>query len=206
MRHIIHDSSPPASLQKMQRQEPCPEDPTKAWNEFDDTELRANLWKLQYGRCAYCERTIELTPGGGCVDHVYPKGRDQTKTFEYKNLLLSCTNKNTCNLYKKGKWFENFIDPTQLRCETSFAYKRDGSIESSSPAVACDVKETVKLLNLEERGLKTARRAHFERLEKMIADMEDQLEAVKEFLQRELALECRLPFYSAKKQLFGMNP
>jgi uncharacterized protein (TIGR02646 family) len=211
MRHIVHDD-PPQSIKDALRQEPSPNNPKKAWKKFDSAEVREKLWELQHGLCAYCERTLEIGPGCSSIDHVVPKSRVHSGTFRYTNLLLCCKDDNTCNLYKKGnyfegaddtgRWREGFIDPTQPRSASSFVYKRDGSVIPSTTAVQDDARDTLDIINLNIEYLRTDRRDYLQRIERAIVSMEDQLDAIRFFLTRELSLESFKPFYSAKLQHF----
>jgi uncharacterized protein (TIGR02646 family) len=102
MRHIVHSSTPPASLDAEFRKNPYPANPTEAWNAFEAKELRDHLWDLQHGLCAYCERVLDPGKGGSSIDHVVPKSRNPRGTFDYANLVLSCMDQKTCNIHKKG--------------------------------------------------------------------------------------------------------
>lgn len=136
MRHIVHAASPPASLREAYRSNPHPPNPGEAWDAFDAGELRDHLWELQCGLCAYCERVLGTTPGSSSIEHTVPKGSNPQMTFQYTNLVLCCVDPQTCNLAKKGqhfsgfdktgRWAEGFVSPTQVRCQQSFFYGRDG--------------------------------------------------------------------------------
>lgn len=212
MRHIVHDASPPLSLQAAYRANPHPLNPYQAWKEFDSRELRERLWELQSGLCAYCERTLDIGPGCTTIEHIIPKSRHPDQTFQYFNLVLCCADPNTCNLYKRGKYFagaddtgrwrEGFIGPTQPRCATTFSYKRSGEVVPSETAVQDDARDTIAIVNLNFEALKTERREYLERIESVIVSMSDQLDALRVYLAKELCLGSLKPFYSAKHQHF----
>jgi uncharacterized protein (TIGR02646 family) len=211
MRYIVHDA-PPDSLEQALRDNPNPADPGAAWDAFDTRELREKLWTLQSGLCAYCERTIEIGPGKTSIDHIIPKSSDSRVTFQYTNLVLCCLDKNTCNLHKKGKHFagcddtgrfrQGFIAPTQQRCESSFSYKRDGSVEASATAIQDDARETLTILNLNSPNLKTERGNYLKSIEQAIVSMGEQFDAIAAYLQEELSIGGGKPFFSAKRQNF----
>ena len=51
--------------------------------------LHQHLLHEQAGLCVYCERGIP-TRLDSHVEHVYPKSSYPTKTFDYRNLVVSC--------------------------------------------------------------------------------------------------------------------
>ncbi len=211
MRYILHDDQPD-SLRQANRDNPRPADHGAAWEDFNSRELRDKLWTLQSGLCAYCERAIDPGPAQTTIDHIIPKSCNPEVTFQYTNLVLCCDDKNTCNLHKKGKYFagcddtgrfrQGFIAPTQPRCASSFAYKRDGSVKPSDTAVKDDATETLKILNLNSLDLKTERRNYLKSLEQAITSMGDQFDAIAAFLCEELSIGGGKPFFSAKLQNF----
>lgn len=61
-----------------------------AINKYRHSEVKQALVKMFHGKCAYCESQI-LTVDYGDIEHFYPKNEYTDLTFEWKNLLLSCT-------------------------------------------------------------------------------------------------------------------
>ncbi|AFC26611.1 hypothetical protein [Saprospira grandis] len=51
--------------------------------------LRKTLVEEQAYLCCYCGKQIELNHKT-IIEHLYPKSKDKSKTFEYANLLASC--------------------------------------------------------------------------------------------------------------------
>ena len=212
MRHIVHADSAPDSLRAEFRANPHPLNPKEAWEAFDARELRDHLWELQFGLCAYCERVLEPGPGCSSIEHIIPKTANPLVTFRYANLVLCCLDSQTCNLHKKGqhfsgfdatgRWAEGFVAPTQPRCETSFIYARDGSIDAVATDYQADTRETIRILNLNHTPLATERRDYLASIDRAVAAMADQLEAVAFFLRSELAICGLKPYFSAKRQLF----
>ena len=213
MRFIEHPEAP-ASIARALREQPHPGDPGRAWDEFDKSEVRAELWLLQNGLCAYCERVLEFAPGHSSIDHVIPKSSDGSVTFCYSNLVLCCTDPRTCNLHKKGKffagtdqtgrWREGFVAPTQRRCEASFDYRLDGSVAPFPTSYAADTRETIRILNLNHTELRTKRREVLQTIDLAIAAIAEQPEALREFREAELTPTNLKPFPSAKKQHFAL--
>jgi uncharacterized protein (TIGR02646 family) len=212
MRHIQHNTNAPPSLAAEFRRNPHPTVPRDAWEQFDSGELRAHLWDLQFGLCAYCERVIEPVPGQSSIEHIIPKTQNPGVTFQYTNLVLCCIDQMTCNLKKKGqyfggfdvtgRWSQGFVAPTQPRCETSFEYKRDGSIRATDGGDQEEAIETIRILNLDHGPLETERANHMAQIEWAVDAMSDQLDAVLAFLRQELSLGALKPFYSAKNHNF----
>lgn len=210
MRHFTHPVDWPESIRAEYRRQPRPANPRDSWGAFDKREVRDALWELQNGLCAYCERRVELGPGGSSIDHVIPKTANPEVTFLYTNLVLCCTDHQTCNLHKKGQHFagadasgrstEGFIAPTQPRCETSFIYEGDGSVKPSESATEPDATETLRIVNLNHRPLQTERRDYLAALSRNIANMADQMDALTEYLETELSIGSHKPFYSLKRQ------
>lgn len=210
MRHFVHPTAWPASIRNQFRGHPCPANPREAWEAFDAREVREALWELQHGLCAYCERVLDPAAGGSSIDHVVPKTGNPSMTFQYTNLVLCCTDRQTCNLHKKGqhfagaddtgRWTPGFIDPTQARSETSFIYEGDGSVTPSRTAVEPDASGTIRILNLNHPPLQSERRDYLASVNRNIASMADQVDALVIYLREELSVGSLKPFYSLKQQ------
>ena len=210
MRHFTHSAPWPASIQSEHRAQPHPDNPRDAWDAFDAREVRDALWELQHGLCAYCERVVEPGPGGSSIDHVVPKSAHPEVTFLYSNLVLCCTDSKTCNIHKRGqyfsgadatgRWTPGFIAPTQARCETSFTFLGDGSVKPSDSAIEPDATDTLRIVNLNHEPLKTERRDYLAAVNRTIASMTDQMDALLVFLEMEMPVGTLKPFYSAKRQ------
>jgi uncharacterized protein (TIGR02646 family) len=210
MRHFSHPTDWPASIRAEYRAQPRPANPRDAWDAFDTREVRDALWELQHGLCAYCERVVEPGPGSSSIDHVIPKSANPEVTFLYTNHVLCCTDRQTCNLHKKGqhfagadatgRWTQGFIAPTQPRCETSFIYEGDGSVKPSDSATEPDTTETLRIVNLNHGPLQTERRDYLTSVNRNIANMADQMDALLIYLEAELSVGSLKPFYSLKRQ------
>lgn len=106
--------------------------------------IQVNLLTAQYHICPYCEVELIRHEGhvGYHIEHIEPKSKQPSKTFDYKNLLLSCftdqaeLNKNNidktslcCGHFKDDNFCpELFIDPSKTQCENFFQYEPDGEI------------------------------------------------------------------------------
>ena len=62
---------------------------SKALRRYQHREIKESLVKMFHGKCAYCESLITVVTYGA-IEHFYPKAHYVDKTFEWKNLLLSC--------------------------------------------------------------------------------------------------------------------
>lgn len=80
----IQRNEPPDCLARQSINQP--------WNEFMGSEchnaLDATLRKEQQGLCCYCEHQID--DGDGHIEHLEPRNRHQSRTYDYANLAISC--------------------------------------------------------------------------------------------------------------------
>ncbi len=115
------------------------------WKKYSyKRKIQENLLSAQYHICPYCEIELMRHDGhvGYHIEHIEPKSKKPSKTFDYKNLLLSCfTDKSElqknnidrtslcCGHFKDDNFCENlFIDPSKTQCENFFQYEVDGEI------------------------------------------------------------------------------
>lgn len=131
--------------------------------EFDEyrTPLNFCLRKEQKGLCAYCCTRIETEKAHN--EHIEPQhpGKHAShRSLDYTNIVASCNNPKTCGS-KKGNSYDadQFISPLDERCENIFTYYPDGLMEGN--------QYTIDLLNLNEFGLKNARRAVYKKLQQL---------------------------------------
>lgn len=214
MRHILHEDPEPDSLIKTRQNQKLQQSPEAAWQEFDKTDLRLALFNLQFGRCAYCERTLSCDSRNNSIEHIQPKSRFPNKLFVWSNLVLSCTSPNTCNRHKKNKYPGDedpkreptwqFISPTDARCASSFRYSRNGKVEPAE-ADDCETRDatkTIDLLNLNQLDLQTKRREVLETIEHQMNELKNQEDSSIwiSFLIDECRVDSKSPFYSAKRQ------
>jgi uncharacterized protein (TIGR02646 family) len=158
------------------------------WSEFKNPEKSDTamymLEKEQKYLCVYCERRINDFPKNCHFEHLKPRSIDKMhNTFDYSNLTLSCnsgTNEKlegdttyesiTCG-HKKREFFNEgkFLSPVELKnISDYFVFDFiDGSIESSEKKVE-SATYMIDLLNLNDAGLKIARRNALKNLRKYI--------------------------------------
>ncbi len=58
---------------------------------YNKKMLRAHLIEEQGYLCCYCGRRITLNKNNTVIDHLFPKSKFRDRTYDYENLLLSCT-------------------------------------------------------------------------------------------------------------------
>ena len=101
----IQDGLIPESLNKVRSQ-------NKSWGEFscsvDGHALRRLKAEEQRGLCGYCECFIVgkdnvIEPGKTHIDHFHRRGEYPMLTYEWSNLVLSCTDKTSCGFYKDNE-------------------------------------------------------------------------------------------------------
>ena len=115
--------------------------------------------------CPYCEIILfsenkdstEDKEDKEChIEHIKPKSKFGNLTFDYRNFLTSCSDKNTCGQSKGNKWDNLFINPVAENPEKYFSYKvRTGEIV---PKIANGFEyekaiKTIEILNLNEDNL-----------------------------------------------------
>lgn len=67
---------------------------------YKHDDVRQALWQMQHGKCAYCEREIEIA--WDPVEHYRPFARYWWIAYSWSNLLAAC---NGCNSGGKGDKF-----------------------------------------------------------------------------------------------------
>ncbi|MBO1058514.1 MAG: TIGR02646 family protein [Dolichospermum sp. JUN01] len=72
--------------------------------------VKQPLYDMFYGKCAFCERKVELSAGR--IEHFRPKSQYVNLTFDWNNFLYSCEVCN--NRQNKGSKFPLDCDGTQL--------------------------------------------------------------------------------------------
>ena len=86
------------------------------------TELKSYMLKNEQkigdkSYCPYCEMILsfedsDLKEDKKChIEHIKPKSKFGNLTFDYRNFLTSCSDKNTCGQSKGNKWDNLFINP-----------------------------------------------------------------------------------------------
>lgn len=86
---------------------------------------------------------------------------------------------------------------------TEFLLRAGRSVGATETDYKLDTLETIRILNLNYKPPVTERRDYIAALDKAVASMADQHEAIILFLQNELEVGGLKPFFSAKRQLFS---
>jgi len=202
---VKHHSSPPRTLENRQKQD-TPQNPSKSWSNFNGRkELRSHLMSIQKGLCAYCEIRLENELGYH-IEHIESKSLNPQLTFKYTNLILSCikdgaisdntdSNPVSCGhatLKNRNEYdTELFIKPTELDCESYFSYDLFGNIIPNANLTQAQkqrTEHTIEVLNLNCKRLKRERAAILEEGYQIIRELEDDVEALNNFLDLELSL------------------
>jgi len=107
----LHKGPIPESLGKngakwkaelMERVEQGAEIPDSMWNRYNQPDVKQQIVTDAYSKCAYCESKIAHVTFGD-IDHLRPKKRFPTTTYEWSNLLLACPR---CNNKKRDNYNE----------------------------------------------------------------------------------------------------
>jgi uncharacterized protein (TIGR02646 family) len=173
--------------------------------------------------CAYCQ--IRLDSGiGHHIEHVINKSIDPTLTFEWTNLVLSCTHSNSITATRtdggvscghstdKRTWptlDPKFVSPTEIDCKRYFEYHAsDGSVQPATNLNANDTKRatyTRDLLNLNCSRLNRERKDMLEEGLKIIRRLMSDPVALRHFLDCDLneTNQKLNSFYTAREQNFG---
>ena len=153
----------------------------KDWKDLD-FEIKRKLKKYMLDNeqridnksyCPYCEiilfsENIDLKEDKEChIEHIKPKSKFGNLTFDYRNFLTSCSDKNTCGQSKGNKWDNLFINPVAENPEKYFSYKvRTGEIV---PKIANGFEyekaiKTIEILNLNENKLCDYRKSYINQI------------------------------------------
>ena len=111
--------------------------------------------------CPYCEMILsfedsDLKEDKKChIEHIKPKSKFGNLTFDYRNFLTSCSDKNTCGQSKGNKWDNLFINPVEENPEEYFSYSmRTGKIipKKENGLDYEKAVKTIEILNLNENN------------------------------------------------------
>jgi len=223
MKYFIHSAEIPRKL-ALRYQKPI-NDATKAWDNFKGkTKVQESLIATQKYLCPYCE--IELARGEGeigyHIEHIEPKSKNPSRTFDFSNLLVSCFNEGdeispsdldrkpiSCGHAKKSRFDPLlFIKPTDPDCETYFFYELDGRITANpglnDPEKLAQVDYTITVLNLNCRRLKRERKDLIVEGFNIVNDLSGNQEALSYFANGELdeVNGKNRPFFTTRQQYF----
>jgi len=167
----------------------------EAWKSFgengDRTKVREQLEEVQNDICAYCESSLEKNAH---IDHFQPKLLNWKLTFDWDNLIVSCTNNDSCG-NKKGKDFKPYwINPYSTDPRGMFKFYSDGQIKGTTD----DANKIIKDFGLDCPRLEVKRKGILSTLQHTILSIADEPEALEYFLQEESEI-----FPTAYKQIIN---
>ena len=165
----------------------------EAWKKFGDngdrTKVRQQLESVQDNLCAYCENSLE---NNAHIDHFKPKSKNRDLTFEWENLIVSCTHDDSCG-GKKDKKFESYwINPYLTDPSEMFKYYSNGEIKGTNP----DAKNIIKDFGLDCPRLKEKREGILSSYKSNILAVAEFPDALEYFLEDEAKI-----FPTAHKQI-----
>ena len=132
--------------------------------------------------CPYCEMILsfedsDLKEDKKChIEHIKPKSKFGNLTFDYRNFLTSCSDKNTCGQSKGNKWDNLFINPVEENPEEYFSYNmRTGKIipKKENGLDYEKAVKTIEILNLNENKLCEYRKIYILQIIDTIGNLND---------------------------------
>lgn len=155
---------------------------TEAWEKFGDngdrTKVREQLEIVQDDLCAYCENSLQ---DNAHIDHFEPKSRNRSLTFKWDNLIVSCSNPDSCG-GKKSNDFQNYwINPYLIDPSGMFKFYSDGQIEGTTS----DAEKIIKDFGLDCPRLEEKRKGILSTYESSILAVADFPDALEYFLEYE---------------------
>lgn len=217
MRYIQKISVPPelqASLEKALKKK-------LSWDNFKDEDgrrqLRAHLWKEQFGLCAYSE--ISLNEYGFHIDHIQPKGNSKYfhLRFDVNNLVASALVNQNCVAKKdlfgghKKDNSEIAITPAQQNCNKHFEYTPTGMIQPAKQLTDQDkqlTEQVIDCLGLQCQLLINKRHAVYASINQQLSYLLEDAEALSYFINDYLEPNAQgqlKPFQSMAEQIFNRN-
>lgn len=194
--HKLNRPTEPTELAQARRAYTGTISQDEAWKNFGDNGERGKVRELlentQNHLCAYCENTLA---NDGHIDHFKPKSLDWRGTFDWNNLVASCTHDDSCG-GKKEKSFEMYwINPYITDPSGMFRFYANGQIIGNSS----DAENIIKDFGLDCPRLEKKREGILEAYQSMLLDLATtQPEALDYFLQTE-----ETPFPTAHKQIMN---
>lgn len=156
----------PAELAQARKAGVGSRSPGDAWSEFAGRHLvRATLLQAQEKRCAYCESGIGRGDERDLdhhIDHHCPKSAHPGLTFEWENLLVSCSNRECCGHRKGNNDYPALLDPYRDPTDAWLVYVSDGNVvarEGLDAETTRRVVESIRILGLDCDRLKRKRKA-----------------------------------------------
>jgi len=163
MRTITQNANPPACLAA----QPAGQD----WYAFMQTPCHTlaadSLLGEQHALCCYCEGEVDRA--NSHVEHIVPRFRDASRTYDYRNLAISCNGGSGADRHcghRKGGDYDAalFVSPHDPMAETLFRYRKDGHIEPADAQQPDRANYMLKLLALNCPSLTGRRNRHARQL------------------------------------------
>ncbi|MEZ9852278.1 TIGR02646 family protein [Vibrio breoganii] len=232
MRYIAKSNPDRHLIAKNNKKPRTASDATKAWGRFRfKSSTSDKCFDEQFGLCCYSEISIdnrvpildshqnELSRDlGRHIEHVEPKSKNPSKTFDHNNLLLSAisdvkaNNLSTEDVFgghaKQGYYSSSwFISPLNQNVKEYFHYETSGRVvpKESLPSrrERAKARLTIHILNLNAPILVQWRRTWLVELTNMIDSYDiDQVKLLAEVELMPYGSRLR-PFHSAQRQVFG---
>lgn len=147
--------------------------PKHTWDDVNPCKpaIRESLEKMQKGRCAYCEGPLYHDAH---IEHFRRKNAAYFPqlTFSWTNLFLACESRDHCGHYKDRPTAppynpDDLLKPDEDKPDDFFFFHGStgdvlvrGGVD---PVAATRAEETIRVFNLNQRGLRAARRKRLER-------------------------------------------
>jgi uncharacterized protein (TIGR02646 family) len=153
-----------------------------AWKNFRHKKaVTSFLTHHQLGLCAYSEIRPDKTTLGVHIEHVKPKSKYPSLTFDVKNLTMNAissevlTSIDADNVFgghrKLGEYDDQFVSCLDPSCQAFFSYISNGYVEASLSLSDDDrsrAEDTIRLLNLNCQYLVSKRKNWIEELREII--------------------------------------
>lgn len=222
MRSIIKIGNGSRHLDRANNNPPTTEEEaTNRWKSFRKHKARLVecLSYEQYGLCGYSEIRPDKVGLGTHIEHIEPKSKNPSRTFDYRNLILSALASDDLQSRAKDDVFGGhakarvydsslFVSCLNPICSQHFVYLLDGRVEPSNKLdqnTQKNAQYTIDLLNLNSPYLVNLRQNWLDEIDTLID----------EHIINEGSLECLagvdlLPhgeklseFFTATRQRFG---
>jgi len=168
----------------------------EAWSVFGDngdrTRVREQLESVQNDLCAYCENSLS---NDGHIDHFKPKSLNWRLTFDWDNLVVSCSHNDSCGKKKDDDFETYWINPYSTDPKGMFKFYANGQIEGTSETA----KNIINDFGLDCPRLEIKREGVLSLYQSTLLDLAtEQPEALEYFLQTQES-----PFPTAHKQILN---
>ncbi|MGP5214129.1 retron system putative HNH endonuclease [Psychrobacter immobilis] len=115
-------------------------------------DIRKACTKEQLYLCAYCCKTISGDSRDTMNEHVEARRVAPNRDLDYTNIVASCTTPKQCDDAHGSQTLP--LTPFDDECETALEFKISGRVTGLTD----DAKETIRVLNLDNKSLMEQRR------------------------------------------------